>query len=254
MWKTTLRITRKGTEIMTSIDSFSSSQRTTTCRPTVRHGVFSIIFFVAVFAGPFLLAAEKLDRHHNWPQWRGPLGTGTAPDADPPVEWSEESNIRWKAVLPGRGHSTPIVWGDRIFLTAAAAIGEELAPRFSGAPGAHDNLPVTRRHRFIVLAVDRRDGKIAWQQVVHESLPHEGGHYTGSLANASPVTDGELLFAYFGSHGLYCLTVDGKLVWEKDLGLMHSKHGHGEGSSPALFGEVLVVNWDHEGQSFVQNS
>ncbi len=178
---------------------------------------FSVLFVPLVLSCPLLFAAESGAENHNWPQWRGPLGTGAAPDADPPVEWSEEKNIRWKTVLPGRGHSTPIVGGDRIFLTAAEPFGEELPPRFSGAPGAHDNLPVTRRHRFIVLAVDRRDGKIIWQQIVNEALPHEGGHYTGSLANASPVTDGEHVFAYFGSHGLYCLTLDGKLVWKKDL-------------------------------------
>src|SRR6266568_2824541 len=81
----------------------------------------------------------------NWPQWRGPLGTGVAPDADPPVEWSERDskNIRWKIELPGRGHSTPIVWGDRIFVTAAIPFGEALPPRYSTAPGAHDNVPVT---------------------------------------------------------------------------------------------------------------
>ncbi len=191
------------------------------------------------------------DDESYWPQWRGPLGTGVAPRADPPVEWSETKNIRWKTALPGSGHSTPIVWGDRIFLTAALPYGEALEPRYSGAPGAHDNLPVTRHHKFVVLAVSRRDGKIVWQRTLREALPHEGGHVSGSLASSSPVTDGEHLFAYFGSRGLYCLDLQGKLRWETDLGQMQSKHGHGEGASPALHGETLIVNWDHEGRSFV---
>jgi outer membrane protein assembly factor BamB len=86
---------------------------------------------------------------------------------------------------------------------------------------------------------------------MHTELPHEGGHYTGSLASHSPVTDGQHVFAFFGTHGLYCLTVDGELKWSRQLGEMHTKHGHGEGASPALYGDTLVVNWDHEGKSFV---
>ena len=188
---------------------------------------------------------------HNWPQWRGPLGTGVAPNAHPPLEWSETKNVRWKIALPGTGHSTPIVWGDRIFVTSAVPYGEALEPKYGNAPGAHDNLPVTHRQKFVVIAVSRRDGEIVWQQTVHEELPHEAGHYTGSLASGSPVTDGERLFAFFGSHGLFCLDFDGKLLWNEQFGEMQSKHGHGEGGSPALHGDTLIINWDHEGQSFV---
>jgi outer membrane protein assembly factor BamB len=187
----------------------------------------------------------------SWPQWRGPLGTGVAPNANPPVEWSEDKNVRWKAALPGLGHSTPIVWRDRIFLTTAVPYGEKLQPRRSGRPGAHDNVAVSQHHEYVVLALDRVRGKTIWQKTVHKNLPHEGGHYTASLASGSPVTDGEHLFALFGSHGLFCLDLDGKLIWQTQLGKMHTKHGHGEGSSPALFGNTLIVNWDHEGQSHV---
>jgi outer membrane protein assembly factor BamB len=187
----------------------------------------------------------------NWPQWRGPLGTGVAPDGNPPVEWSETKNVRWKTELPGLGHSTPIVWGDRVFLTAAVPFGDELPPRPSRAPGNHDNLPVTRRQRFVALAISRKNGRILWQRKLREALPNEQGHRTASLASNSPVTDGERLFAFFGSFGLYCLDLDGELVWQKDFGLMQSLHGHGEGASPALYGDTLVVNWDHEGQSYV---
>ncbi|MCH8924270.1 MAG: PQQ-like beta-propeller repeat protein, partial [Planctomycetes bacterium] len=104
---------------------------------------------------------------------------------------------------------------------------------------------------FVVLAVSRSDGKIIWQRTVHQEFPHEGGHVSGSLASASPATDGKRIYAFFGSRGLYCLDTDGKLLWKKNLGRMQSKHAHGEGSSPVLFGETIVVNWDHEGQSFV---
>jgi outer membrane protein assembly factor BamB len=187
----------------------------------------------------------------NWGQWRGPMASGVAPNADPPVVWNESTNIRWKTEIPGRGHSTPIVWGDRVYLTTAIPFGEGLPPRPSRAPGNHDNLPVTHRHRFVALAVDRSSGKILWQKPLREALPHEQGHYTGSLASNSPATDGEHLFAFFGTFGLYCLTLDGELVWKADFGPMQSLHGHGEGSSPALYEDTLVVNWDHEGKSFI---
>jgi len=187
-----------------------------------------------------------------WPQWRGPLATGVAPQADPPVEWSETENVRWKTELPGEGHSTPIVWDDRIFLTAAVPTGPPLAPRYSGRPGAHDNAPITRRHQFVVLALRRNDGEILWRRTVRETVPHEGGHRTASHASNSPVTDGERVYAFFGLQGLYCLDAEeGEVLWSRDFGRMHTKHGHGEGASPALHGETLIVNWDHEGQSFI---
>src|SRR5271163_4674555 len=124
------------------------------------------------------------DGQHDWPQWRGPLGTGVSPKGQPPVEWSETKNIRWKTVLPGKGHSTPIVWGERIFLTTAIPYGEAQRPRLPERPGAHDNLALTHQHEFAVLAVSRRDGSILWQKTVHKELPHEAGHVTGSLASA----------------------------------------------------------------------
>src|SRR5262245_12448927 len=185
------------------------------------------------------------------PQWRGRAGTGVAARRQPPVEWGDTKHVRWKAALPGKGHSTPVVWGDRLFLTTAIPYGEPVKPRLPDRPGAHDNLAVTRHHEFAVLAVRRRDGAVLWHRTVHKDLPHEAGHVTASLASASPVTDGERVVASFGSYGLYCLDFDGNLLWQKSLGEMHSKHGHGEGSSPALPGDTLVVNWDHEEQSFV---
>jgi outer membrane protein assembly factor BamB len=196
-------------------------------------------------------ARGRAEAELYWPQWRGPFGTGVAPNAQPPVEWSETKHVRWKTALPGKGHSTPIIWGESIFLTTAIPYGEAVRPSLPDRPGSHDNLHLTHRHEFVVLAVSRNDGKILWQQTVHKELPHEAGHVSASLASASPVTDGEHLFAFFGSRGLYCLDTRGKLLWKKNLGQMHTKHGHGEGSSPAVHGETLIVNWDHEERSFL---
>ena len=192
------------------------------------------------------------ESNKNWPHWRGPLQTGVAPEADPPIEWSEKENVRWKTALPGKGHSTPIVWGDRVFVTTAVPFGDPLPPRHSTAPGTHDGVPVTHRHMFLVIAVNRSDGKIVWQRTVHQKLPHEGGHYTASLASNSAVTDGEHLFAFFGSHGLYCLGFNGELKWKKDdFGEMQTKHGHGESASPVLHGNTLIVNWDQDGPCYL---
>src|SRR5262245_6678839 len=187
----------------------------------------------------------------DWAQWRGPLATGVAPDADPPVRWSETENVRWKCAIPGKGHSSPIVWGERVFLTTAVAVGEPLEPIVDDAPGTHDSIPVTQRHQFLALAVDRREGKIAWQTVLREEVPHEGGHFTGSYASNAPATDGEVLIAFFGSRGLHALDLDGRILWQKDLGRMHTKHAHGEGSSPLLAGGMVIVVWDQEGGSFI---
>ncbi len=196
-------------------------------------------------------ALRAADGERYWPQWRGPLSSGAAPDADPPVEWSESKNIRWKLELPGRGHSTPVIWKDRIFVTSAVPFGDRVESEPEYVPGAHHNLPVTHRQKYMVLAVARRDGEIIWQRTLSEGLPRQQGHYTGSLASHSPVTDGEHLIAFFGSAGLYGLDLDGNLLWEKDFGDMRILHAHGEGASPALYGNTLIVNWDHEGQSFV---
>ena len=198
-----------------------------------------------------LPANEEPTPSQSWSSWRGPLGTGAAPGAHPPLEWSETKNVRWKTALPGTGHSTPVVWNDRIFLTTAVPFGKAVKPRPDTAPGAHDNSPVTHHHGSVVICVARDTGKILWERSVDRRLPHEGGHYTGSLASASPVTDGEHVYAFFGSRGLYCLDLGGKLRWKKNLGRMSTKHAHGEGSSPALHGDTIVVNWDHEAQSFV---
>ena len=187
----------------------------------------------------------------HWPQWRGPRANGVAPNANPPIEWSEKKNVRWKIELPGQGHSSPIIFGDRVYVMAAAPVGEARKPVHDSAPGVHDSVPVTHTNQYMVLALGRSDGRVLWKKVVREEWPHEGGHNTGSPASNSPTTDGELLFAFFGSRGLYCFDTNGAVQWQKDLGQMQTLHSHGEGSSPVLHGDTLIVNWDHEGSSFL---
>ena len=186
---------------------------------TVQWQINTLLFIAIAFVIPIAPSYGQEDRGdaaRYWPQWRGPLGTGIAPHANPPVHWNEQKNVRWKIPVPGNGHLTPVVWGDRVFVTAAVSYGDELDPIYNNAPGAHDNLPVTHRHHFVVLAVNRRNGEVIWQQTVGERLPHEGGHFSGSQASGSPVTDGKHLITFFGSGGLYCLDLDGQ-VRNRDL-------------------------------------
>jgi len=198
------------------------------------------------------------DPARYWPQWRGPLLNGVAPHARPPVEWSETKNVRWKVAIPGKGSATPVVWGDRLYVLTAVP-GEKKAP--AAAPPAAEppagggrprlSTPPDAVQRFTVMALRRSDGQVLWERVVREEMPHEGTHATGTYASASAVTDGERVFAHFGSRGLYALDAAGKVLWEKDLGDMTVKLSFGEGSSPALAGDRLFVQWDHEGDSFI---
>lgn len=221
----------------------------------------AVVLFAAL-AGPIApapadaLPADALPADAHWPQWRGPYGSGVArAGCDPPVEWSESKNVRWKVAVPGAGHATPIVWGDRLYLhtavPASESAGEPPPPRGERAQRRGRERPSPPPHRFMVLALDRHSGQTVWQSVVAESAPHEPGHPDSSPASASPVTDGEHVYSYFGSRGLYCLDLTGAVVWSKDFGDMQTRRGFGEGASPALHGDTIVVVWDHEGDDFV---
>ncbi len=202
------------------------------------------------------------DGNKYWPQWRGPLASGVAPEGDPPVEWAADKNIKWKVEIPGKGSATPIVWGDRIFVLTAVPTDKrppakegppaEAAPAEGAQAGRRRDVQPEFIQQFIVIAINRKDGKTLWQKIVREELPHEGANPNATItwASNSPVTDGKMVYAHFGSRGLYALDMQGNLKWERDLGDMNTG-GFGEGSSPALDGDRLVVNWDHEGESFI---
>jgi outer membrane protein assembly factor BamB len=204
--------------------------------------------FTVATAGALGQAVNPLAQ---WGQWRGPLATGAAPKADPPVEWSETKNIRWKTKLPGLGHSSPVVWGSLVFVTTAEITGAKKP--FTGVTpdGAHNNMNPLFDHQFAVMAIERQTGAVVWRRTVATRQPHESTHESATWASNSPVTDGEHVLSFFGSNGLYCLDTGGRLLWSRDLGDMQVKHGHGEGASPLLHDETVVVNWDHEGASVI---
>ena len=184
----------------------------------------------------------------HWPQWRGPFFNGMA-RGDAPAEWSDSKNIKWKTEIPGRGFSTPVVWGERIFLTTAIQTGT--APETTQAAPAEGRRAggALVEHRFEVLALDRKTGKILWQRTAKTATPHEGYHRAyGSFASNSPVTDGKYVYASFGSRGIYCYDFNGKLIWEKDPNVqMKMRLAFGEGAAPLLVGNQLFLVFDHEG-------
>jgi len=200
------------------------------------------LIVTAIF-GCFLIVSVPPAAAQNWPQWRGPLATGEALSGNPPIEWSEEKNVRWKIPLTGTGKSTPAVWGNTIFVTSAQTTGDDVIK--SGIVTA--SKPV----KFLVIAVDRQSGKVLWERLAREEIPHQTRNDMGAWATASPITDGVRVYAFFGSRGLFCYDFDGKLVWEKDFGDMDTGGDMGEGVSPVLYKDKLIVNWDHYGEDFI---
>jgi outer membrane protein assembly factor BamB len=260
----------------------------------------------------------------NWPTWRGPNGDGIA-EGNPPVSWSETENVKWKVKLPGKGHSTPVVWGDQMFFLTAVPTKEEPQAqqqaqesgregrgnreggggRPPGVPENYENMSEEERqafwnklrqerasrreqdnrnggaaqaqqgdreqrgerrrrggrgggsrgskptvpYKFKVVCLDRTTGGVVWEKTAKEAVPHEGAHRTGTQSSYSPITDGKLLWASFGSRGLHCYDLDGNHKWSRDLIQMQIRNSFGEGSSPALVDDAIVVVADHEGQS-----
>jgi outer membrane protein assembly factor BamB len=276
---------------------------------TVAQGVLRMIRQTILGVVAWSIAAQMLaadfeqEKLQNWHQFRGPLATGVAPNGNPPTEWNDGKNIKWKIELPGRGSASPIVWGDRIYiLTAIKTDRTNEAPEAEAAAlptkarfvstesttllaqqnennnerpqGGERNRDGERRgrggfggggfgrggfgiekpknyHQYVVLCIDRNTGDTIWQKTAIEDVPHEGHHQTGSFASGSPVTDGTRLIASFGSRGIFCYDMDGNRKWQKDLGDMRTRFSFGEGASPALYKDTIVVTWDHEDEDFI---
>jgi len=189
----------------------------------------TLVLFVASFQCPTMA--------DNWAHWRGPTGNGVAINANPPIHWSSTKNVKWKVAIPGRGSGSPVIWDGRVFVVTAVPVGDDAA-----AP-----LP---KSAFKLLCFDRSNGQLLWDRTAIVATPHQKTHATHGFASASPCTDGEHVYAHFGSRGLYCYTMDGLLKWSRtDFGKMDTRMNFGEGSSPTLEGDKILVPWDHEGPS-----
>ena len=196
-------------------------------------------------------ASQPVGFEENWHHWRGPYATGVAANANPPTTWGETENIRWKIAIPGTGHATPIIWGDKVFIQTAIEAKETESEEDSNPFGGFFGEKKGTTYKFDLLAISRSDGSVIWQKTLREITPHEGTHEDATFASNSPVTDGEYIYAYFGSRGLYCVDMMGTVKWETDVGTMYKRNTFGEGSSPVLYDNTLVIVQDHEGDSFI---
>lgn len=223
----------------------------------LRHVVSSTFAFVLAF----VVLGSLFDSGFaaNWPQWRGPTGMGVSAEKNLPSEWTATKNIKWKTPIAGRGHSSPIVWGKRIFVTTAIE-GEVVA----GAKAVKhvlegdkeflhpDSVGADRRHKFKVICIDRDTGKVLWEQTAFEGTPYDNRHRKSSYAASTPATDGKLVYAFFGAEGLYAYDMKGKLAWKADLGKLGTV-GMGTGTSPIIYGNLVLMQCDEEngGASFI---
>jgi len=195
-----------------------------------------------------LPALPVLGAPDDWPRWRGPLDTGMA-RGDLPLRWSDDENVAWKTPIPGRGFSSPVIWGDRLFLTTAVPETTPEAPE-PGRRGPGGGFAAGVPHRFLVMAIDRNSGKVLWERVATSAAPHEGYHHRyGSFASNSPVTDGNMVYAFFGSRGVYAYSLDGKLAWSRPFPPMRMRNAFGEGTAPVLDGDRLILGFDQEENS-----
>ncbi|HEY3581818.1 MAG TPA: PQQ-binding-like beta-propeller repeat protein [Pyrinomonadaceae bacterium] len=203
------------------------------------------------FAFVVLLLLTTVGFAANWPQWRGADGSGISNEKNLPAEWTPIKNIKWKTPISGRGHSSPIVWGNRIFLTTA--IEGELVPGAKAVKHMDgdkefihpDSVGADHKHTFKVIALDRNSGKILWETVAWEGTPYDNRHRKSSYASSTPATDGKLVYAFFGTEGLYAYDYNGKLAWKAQLGNLGTV-GMGTGTSPILFENLVIVQCDEE--------
>ncbi|MEP3478216.1 MAG: PQQ-binding-like beta-propeller repeat protein [Fuerstiella sp.] len=215
----------------------------------------------------------------NWPHWRGDNGNSVSKTATPPTEWSDTKNVKWKVTIPGQGSGSPAIWEDKVFVVSGVPADSSVAEvsnepqwkvtgfqqtrpqqqgrqqqgrqqgRSRSRSGGRGGAPL-KTLQFTVFCFDRATGKELWKQVATEAKPHEATHSTNNFSSASPCTDGKHVYAHFGSRGLFCYSMDGQLVWKRDdLGKMQTRASFGEGSSPTLAGDKIIVPWDHEGPS-----
>jgi outer membrane protein assembly factor BamB len=200
----------------------------------------------------------QVRRNDPWSSFRGAHASGVAEGQSLPEKWdgSLGINIKWKTEIPGLGHSSPIVWGDRIFVTTAvSSTGHDtFRPGLYGDGDASDDRSI---HQWKLYAVERNSGKIVWHRTAYEGIPKEKRHVKASYANSTPVTDGRYVIAFFGSQGLYAFDFNGRLAWKKDLGVLNAgaydlpEYEWGTASSPIIYKNLVIVQCDTQTGSFL---
>jgi outer membrane protein assembly factor BamB/protein tyrosine phosphatase (PTP) superfamily phosphohydrolase (DUF442 family) len=194
----------------------------------------------------------------SWPSFRGPHASGVAEGQNLPDQWNGKTgeNILWHTPIPGLAHSSPIVWGNRVFVTSAISSD----PKASFRPGLYGDGDASKdrsRHRWVVYALDKQSGKIVWERVAYEGEPIEKRHIKATYANSTPATDGRIVVAWFGSQGLYAYDVNGKFLWKVDLGRLDfgaydiPSYEWGSASSPIIWKDLVIVQCDTQTDSFI---
>jgi outer membrane protein assembly factor BamB len=215
---------------------------------------FSAVFFFGLLAvtGLRLFPSEAAPAP-NWSAWRGSDGTGISTETNVPLEWSADKNIKWKAAIPGRGHSSPIVWGNKIFLTTdvegeTVTGAKAVQHKIEGQDFVHpDSVGANQKHTFKVLCLDRLSGKILWEQTAYTGTVYDARHRKGSYAAPTPVTDGSSVFVWFGGEGegLSSYDMNGKLLWKTAVGKIPNV-GMGPGASPVLADGLVILQCDED--------
>jgi outer membrane protein assembly factor BamB len=223
-------------------------------RPPIIGALLEVVMRSALGAALVLMIAPPATLRATepyWSQWRGPDGQGVSHEAGVPLEWGEGKNVAWKAPIPGRGHSSPVVWGDRVFLTTAiegdVVPGARAVRHFdSGQEFVHpDGVGADHRQTLKVLAVDAKTGQVAWERTAWEGSPYDTRHRRGSYASPTPLADGERVYAYFGAEGLYAYDFQGNLVWKWWPGGIATM-GVGVGTSPVFYKNLVILQCDED--------
>jgi outer membrane protein assembly factor BamB len=213
-----------------------------------------ILIAIAVFSFAYTQSATADDANAvvNWPQFRGPGALNVVPD-DPnlPETWSTTENVAWSTSIPGMAWASPIVWGNKVFLTSVINEGETEPPKKGLYFGGNRLEPPKTDHKWMVYAVDINNGKILWEKEAHKGVPEFPRHLKNSYGSETPATDGERVYAYFGNVGLFVYDLDGNPVWEKRWPVVKTRYGWGTAASPVVHkGRVYIVN-DNDSESFV---
>lgn len=203
-----------------------------------------------------LLISPLTVNAQNWPSFRGPNALGVL-ETKLPATWDVEKsqNILWKTSIPGLGHASPVVWGNRVFVITAISSDPKAGfiAKDRGIALSNDLTP----HTWHIYAIDKRNGKILWQQKAYEGVPRAKRHVKATQANSTPVTDGRYVVALFGSEGLACYDMNGKLIWKQDLGVLNpglwdnKESSWGHSSSPIIYRDLVIVQADGHKQSFI---
>lgn len=233
--------------------------RVTVKRFTAEYGFYRFKEPAAKAVPTATVAEGKVTEPANWPSFRGPDGTGVADGQNPPVAFDVKKgeNVRWKTEIPGLGHSCPVVWGDRVFLTTAISSGQADPKIRIGNYGDVASVDDTSKHSWQLLCLDRETGKILWTKTAYEGVPKIKRHLKGSQANCTPATDGKCVVACFGSEGLFCYDFEGKELWKRDLSTLDSsfsldrEYEWGFGNSPVLHDGLCILQCDLSRDSFI---